>query len=95
MNISPVDRYNMKGTWSNNSGGKKKPFVSSEGRHFLCVSSPLGSLTRLSWVSDELGLEINWKAVRRPSESVHNGALAIRRDRDDSRHGIGAKGISW
>lgn len=54
MNISPADRYNMKDTCSNNSRGKKKPFVSSKGRHFLCVSSPWGLLTRLSWVSDEL-----------------------------------------
>lgn len=95
MNISPADRYNMKDTCSNNGRGKKKPFVSSKGRHFLCVSSPWGLLTRLSWVSDELRLEINWKAARRPSASVHNGDLAIRRDRGDSRRGIWAKGIGW
>lgn len=52
----------MKDTCSNNGRGKKKPFVSSEGIYFLCVSSPRGLLTRLSWVSDELRLEINWKA---------------------------------
>lgn len=84
----------MKDTCYDNSQGKCKSFVSSKGRCLLCVFSPLGVLTRLSWVTDELGLEINWKAVRRLSASIHNGALAIRRDRGvDSRHGNRAKGI--
>lgn len=101
MNISPSDRYNMKDTCSSSGRGKKKTFVSPGRRHFLCVCvcvracSPQGLLTRLSWVSDELGLEINWKAVRRPLVSVHNAAGAIRMDSRDGSRDIGAKGISW
>lgn len=64
--------------------------VFSKRKHFLCVSFPWGFVTRLSWVGDGLGLQINWKAVRGATSIWPRWSAGRERD---SRRPTGAKGI--
>lgn len=54
ITTSPDGKHNMEDTYTRRQ--EKEPFVGSKGKHFFCVSFLWGLLTRLSWVSDGLGL---------------------------------------